>query len=588
MTPARIIIVEDEQITAADIEDIVARLGHQVLAVATSGAAAVEQAESERPDLVLMDIRIKGDMDGIDAARTIRERFDVPSIFLTAHADDSTLDRAKLAEPLGYVVKPFHDTEIQAVIQMAMHKRWLDAERRARTDELASTLDTLGDAVIRCDHLGRVSYLNAAAEKWTAWRLGEAKGRSLTDVFRLLDAKTSRSIESFVKDAIHGRSAVELPDGSLVRSRDGVEREAAGHCAPVRSSSGDAGGAVLVFGAPMEHSATHGAPGPGRKRNDGDHPVLADEEIIVASPAMQQLMKFSARIAASGVGAVLVLGESGVGKDVLARYLHRHSKRCDAPFIAVNCAAIPETLLESELFGYEKGAFTDARAQKKGVFDLADGGAVFLDEIGELQPHIQAKLLRVLEDQTFRRLGGVKDISVDLRIITATNCDLAKAVEKKEFREDLYYRLNVITVSIPPIRERKEDIMPLVELFIERYNRRFERQMKGVTPETEQLLLAHDWPGNVREIRNAIERAMVLEEGDYISPESMALTSRAGLHADAPSISVPISGSSLDDVERSMLLRALEKCGGNQTRAAEALGITRDTLRYRIKKFKLR
>ena len=348
--------------------------------------------------------------------------------------------------------------------------------------------------------------------------------------------------------------------------------------------AGDAGGAVLVFGQPFPHGGAPAAPPPVH-RPDQDLPPPEDEQIVAASQAMQQLMKFSARIAASGVGAVLVLGESGVGKDVLARYLHRHSRRREAPFIAVNCAAIPETLLESELFGYEKGAFTDARAQKKGVFDLADGGTVFLDEIGELQPHIQAKLLRVLEDQTFRRLGGVKDISVDLRIITATNRDLAKSVEEKEFREDLYYRLNVITISIPPIRERKDDVMPLVELFVNRYNERFERSIQGITPETERMLLQHDWPGNVREIRNAIERAMVLEEGDRLTLESFSLGARAAASSAAPAVA---GTSSLEDVERSMLVQALEKCEGNQTRAAELLGITRDTLRYRIKKFKLR
>ncbi len=581
MTPARILIVEDEQITAADIEDILAHLGHRVAGVATSGAAAVGQAEAEQPDLILMDIRIKGEMDGVEAARIVRERFGIPSIFLTAHADEATLDRAKLAEPLGYIVKPFHDTELQAVIQMAMHRRAVDDERQGEEAELASTLDTLGDGVIRCDDLGRVRYLNAAGEHWTGWRLDDAKGRSLGEVVRLVDAKTARPVEGFLTEAVHRRAPTEFPAGCLVRSRDGVEREAAGHCAPVLDSSGASGGAVLVFGHPMSPAAE-----PYQRRGDPDLALPQDEEIVVASPAMRSLMKFSTRIAASGVGAVLLLGESGVGKDVLARYLHRRSKRRRAPFVAVNCAAIPETLLESELFGYEKGAFTDARAQKKGVFDMADRGAVFLDEIGELQPHIQAKLLRVLEDQTFRRLGGVKDISVDLRIITATNRDLAAAVTNKEFREDLYYRLNVITISIPPIRERMQDVMPLVELFIERYNRRFERDIQGVQPETERMLLAYDWPGNVREIRNAIERAMVLEEGDRLGPESFSLGSETGARAAA---AAPVAGdASLGDVERSMLVQALEKCGGNQTRAAELLGITRDTLRYRIKKYKLR
>ncbi|MCB1021276.1 MAG: sigma 54-interacting transcriptional regulator [Bryobacterales bacterium] len=581
MTPARIMIVEDEQITATDIEDILTQLGHDVTAVATSGSVAVSKADEDRPDLVLMDIHLKGEMDGAEAALEIRRRFGVPSIFLTAHADDETLERAKLAEPLGYIVKPFHETELQAAIQMAMHRRTLDSERVDLAEELASTLDALEDGVIRCDQLGRVTYLNAEAEKWTGWRLAESRMRPLSEIFRLLSGKNGAPMEIFLRDAVHGRRVIQFPQGCRVRSRDGVERDAAIHCAPVRDGSGASGGAVLVFGNPDRRVPAQEA-APGRPHNS-ESPV--DQEMVIASQSMRDLMGFSARIASSRVGAILVLGESGVGKDVLARYLHSHSRRGDAPFLAVNCAAIPETLLESELFGYEKGAFTDARAQKKGVFDLAHGGTVFLDEIGELQPHIQAKLLRVLEDQTFRRLGGVRDVSVDLRIITATNRNLAQAVEDKSFREDLYYRLNVITISIPPIRERKEDILPLVEFFIRLYNKRFEREVQGVTEETRKLLLAHDWPGNVREIRNAIERAMVLEESDHLQPESLSLESRVSA---AAAVAVAPGAASLEEVERSMLVQALEKADGNQTRAAEMLGISRDTLRYRIKKYNLR
>ena len=583
MTPARIMIVEDEQITATDIEDILTQLGHRVVAVATAGEAALADAEALRPDLVLMDIRIKGKTDGVEAARKIRERLDIPSIFLTAHADDATLERAKLAEPLGYLVKPFQESELQAAIQIALHRQALDFQRRGLAEELASTLNAIGEGVLRCDQLGRVIYLNAEAERWTGWRLAQCRGLSLQEVFRLVSPRNGEPMEALLQEAVHGRQVVEFPAGCRVRSRDGVEREAAVHCAPVRHSIGDEGGAVLVFGEPSGASQSVAA---GQARDKGSAGP-DDVEIVAASQAMRDLMAFSARIAASGVSAILLIGESGVGKDVFARYLHRHSRRAAAPFLAVNCAAIPETLLESELFGYEKGAFTDARAQKRGIFDLADGGTVFLDEIGELQPHIQAKLLRVLEDQTFRRLGGVKDISVDLRIITATNRDLARAVEEKAFREDLYYRLNVITISIPPIRERRDDVMPLVEMFVKRYNERFERDVQGVTPESEQMLLAHDWPGNVREIRNAIERAMVLEETNRIRPENLALDARLGAHPLAAPV-LTAGTASLEEMERSMLVQALEKSNGNQTRAAEILGITRDTLRYRVKKYNLK
>ena len=208
---------------------------------------------------------------------------------------------------------------------------------------------------------------------------------------------------------------------------------------------------------------------------------------------------------------------------MIAKFLHRESPRRDQPFVAINCAAIPETLLESELVGYEKGAFTDARTQKKGVLDLADGGTVFLDEIGEIPLHPQAKLLRVLEEQSFRRLGGIKDVNIDVRIITATNKNLGEAVRQREFREDLFYRLNVIQILIPPLREHKDDILPLADFFVGHYNRKFRQDIQGFSSEARERLVNHDWPGNVRELRNCIERAMVLEESSWLHPASLAI-----------------------------------------------------------------
>ncbi|MCL4850152.1 MAG: sigma 54-interacting transcriptional regulator, partial [Bryobacteraceae bacterium] len=272
--------------------------------------------------------------------------------------------------------------------------------------------------------------------------------------------------------------------------------------------------------------------------------------------------------------------------------LHYQSLRQAEPFIAINCAAIPENLLESELFGYEKGAFTDAKSQKRGIFELADRGTLFLDEIGEIPLMLQAKLLRVLEDQIFRRLGGLKDIKLDLRVVAATNKNLREAVKEGAFRQDLFFRLNVIHITIPPLRERPDDILPMARFFIEHYNRKFKRQIEGVTAETARQLLAHDWPGNVRELRNAIERAMILEETSQITAASLPLS----IAHNAPSqpafatqpLEIPEEGLSLEDNEKQLLTRALEKTGGNQTQAARLLRITRDTLRYKMKKFNLR
>ena len=320
-------------------------------------------------------------------------------------------------------------------------------------------------------------------------------------------------------------------------------------------------------------------------------------EIIAESPSMRDLFHFVRRVAASEATTILLEGENGTGKDLVAKTLHYQSMRQTEPFIAINCAAIPETLLESELFGYEKGAFTDAKAQKRGIFELADKGTLFLDEIGEIPLMLQAKLLRVLEEQSFRRLGGLKDIKLDLRVIAATNKNLREAVKESAFRQDLYFRLNVIHITIPPLRERPEDIAPLTQFFIDHYNKKFKRHIEGASNDAHRLLVAHDWPGNVRELRNAIERAMILEETSLITTASLPLSvsharethGHAAIAAvDAPEPALAEDGLSLEDNERQLLVRALEKTNGNQTQAARLLRITRDTLRYKMKKFNLR
>src|SRR5579871_814272 len=248
------------------------------------------------------------------------------------------------------------------------------------------------------------------------------------------------------------------------------------------------------------------------RRRTGYHDVVA------VSPKMTELMNFVEKVAASEATTILIQGESGTGKDLVAKTIHYESSRQDGPFVAINCSAIPETLMEAELFGHEKGAFTDAKQMKKGLFETANGGTLFLDEIGELSPLLQAKLLRVLEDQVIRRVGGVRDMQVDVRVVAASNRDLEREVKEGRFREDLYYRLAIISVYLPPLRERKEDVLPLVKFFLEHYNRKFRRSVKGITDATRRLLLSHNWPGNVRELKNCIERAMILEEEQILRP----------------------------------------------------------------------
>lgn len=587
MAKAKILVVEDEPVTAADIEDILTEFGYLVTAVTSSGTEALQKAETTSPDLVLMDIRIQGKMDGIETAFELRERFNIPVVYLTAHSDDETLARAKMAEPLGYVVKPFHPNDLQASIQVALHKHQRDCEARKESERLSATLLALGEGVICIDGMGMISFLNPAAETWTGWKLADALGRHVSEVFAIIRQDDRQPASHHVIQAMRDGNLSEIPERTALISRDGPDRQISGSVAPLRDGRGQTNGAVIAFG---QIRADKPSPQGTIRRPTAGQLEAGGTTIVVESQPMRELMKFSTRIAASGVSAVLIQGESGTGKDVIAKFLHFHSERRERPFVPINCAAIPDTLLESELFGFEKGAFTDARAQKRGVLELADGGTIFLDEIGDLQLHLQAKLLRVLEEQSFRRLGGMRDINVDVRVITATNKTLIDAVRDKRFREDLFYRLNVIQIAIPPLRDHRDDILPLANHFIEHYNEKFKREIEGLDPEAADLLIGYPWPGNVRELRNAIERAMVLEERSRITPRSLSLGDTAGPYglAAQAAAAAPLQEMSLEDAERSMLVQALEKTGGNQTRAAKRLGISRDTLRYRMKKFDLK
>jgi DNA-binding NtrC family response regulator len=308
------------------------------------------------------------------------------------------------------------------------------------------------------------------------------------------------------------------------------------------------------------------------------------DAIIGASPAMQQVKSLLARIAASRASTVLLTGETGTGKDLAAKAIHFNSDRAARAFVNITCSALPEQLLESELFGHERGAFTDARQQKRGLFESADGGTVFLDEIGEMTGALQAKLLRFLEEKTFKRVGGLTDIRVDVRVIAATNRDLEHEVIEGKFREDLFYRLQVMPVRLPPLRERRGDIPLLAAYYIDRYNREFRKRVRGLTPAAATLLDQYQWPGNVRELRNAIERAMLLVDRPLLEPDDFTTLTRT---VAATQFKLPPEGLSLEEVERQLLVQALERAGGNQTQAAQLLGINRDQVRYRIEKFGL-
>jgi len=309
------------------------------------------------------------------------------------------------------------------------------------------------------------------------------------------------------------------------------------------------------------------------------------DEVVGSSPVMREVRALLRQVVKSPASTILITGPNGSGKDLVAKVLHYQSHRAAAPFMNITCSALAENLLESELFGHERGAFTDAHKQKKGLLELADGGSVFLDEIGEMGTALQAKLLRFLEEKTFKRVGGSEDVRVDVRVLAATNRDLERMVREGGFREDLYYRLRVLPVELPPLAARSEDIPQLVDLFLRQFTREFGKSVDGVTPEALAELTAYAWPGNVRELRNTVERAVLLTETRMLTPTDFALPCPK---AARETLRLPATGLGFEELERSLVVQALELARWNKARAARLLGMPRDWLRYRMEKFALR
>jgi len=309
--------------------------------------------------------------------------------------------------------------------------------------------------------------------------------------------------------------------------------------------------------------------------------IVGESDVMVGVRALLQ------KIASSPASTVLLTGESGTGKDLAAKVIHYASDRASKPFVNITCSALPEALLESELFGHERGAFTGADRQKRGLLESADGGTVFLDEIGEMVPGLQAKMLRFLEEKSFKRVGGSVDLHVDVRVVAATNRKLESEVREGRFREDLYYRLNVLPIELPTLRARPGDIPLLVNYYVDTYNREFRKRVRGVEPSAMAALKTYGWPGNVRELRNIVERAMLLAEGPMLTLADVPVAAAALPIRLTGQVDLPAGGIDLEQLERSLVVQALERSGWNQTKAAGMLGLNRDQIRYRVEKFKL-
>jgi PAS domain S-box-containing protein len=445
-------------------------------------------------------------------------------------------------------------------------------EKVPHTSVTDAILDSIADGVFTVDQQWKITSFNKAAETITGWAADEAMGKSCSEVFHSsICGKNCAIAESLYRGMpVSSRSIT-------IRTRNGQKIPVSISASPLADQEGNIIGGVETF---RDLSALTSL----RKQLTRKYQF---DEIVSKSKVMQQLFTIMPEVAASP-STVMVYGESGTGKELIARAIYNSSDRQDMPFVALNCGALPESLLESELFGYKAGAFTDARTDKEGRFAAAEGGTLFLDEIGDIPIQIQVKLLRVLQEKVYEPLGSNTSIKTDVRIITATNKDLKTMVIDGTFREDLYYRLNVVRIRLPPLRERKEDIPLLIKQFIQEFSAQQGKDIVGITNPAINILMRHDFPGNIRELKNIIEYAFILCEGGYILPEHLPAPFEQGSGQEIPVIEELNRPQTLAEVEKQAIFFALENNMWKKVRTCEELGISKDTLRRKMIKYNLR
>lgn len=556
-TNSRILIVEDEAIVAVDIQSQLEALGYTVLDIATSGEEAREKALDLCPDMVLMDIRLSGQMDGIDAAESIRRRHDIPIVFLTAYADQDTLQRAKAAGPHGYLVKPFNERDLYTAIEIALHKHQLENALRKNYHDLLTLLDAQRHGTVIIDAHGRIAFLSKSAQQLLNVNSHNALNRSWKSVLCLNGTDQAR-LEAMLQCPPDKRTKIPLRIPTGEHRADTLEIE-------IQNDPRAADQKILFLYDVSDLNTL-------RELLDsrwGFHRITGKSKAIQVTI---QLVREIAPVDST----VLIEGETGTGKELVARTLHDVSQRQGRPFIALNCAGLSEQLATSQLFGHRRGSFTGAVGDQVGLFEAAQHGTLFLDEIGELPLSVQSVLLRVLEEKAVMRLGETRLRTIDVRFIAATNRDLAEEVAQNRFREDLFYRIRVARIHLAPLRERREDIAPLVRTFLAEHRATTGKRVENVSDAAMRLLLVYPWPGNVRELRNALEFAVIRCHASVIQPADLPPEVQAATLAH---------GSTNDhspQEERGLILAALELAGGNRKEAATLLGVSRATLYRRL------
>jgi len=552
----RLLVAEDEEIVALDLQSQLERLGYDVVARVNSGEAACREAERLHPDLALLDILLEGGIDGIEAARIIRQTHRVPVVFLTAYSDADTLGRAKAVEPHGYLVKPFDQRVLDTTIQVALHKGELDRRLEQSHDDLQAILDAQRHGTVMVDAEGRVTLLSRVARRILGSAATGSLGRPWREVLPIPD-DAAAELEAMSRRPAPGRTKVSA---TLEIGENGA--------LPVEIELADdpraAGRAILFL---YDVSELHVL------RRQLDERARFDDMVGKCKP-MRRVFELIEELATVD-STVLIEGETGTGKELVARAIHRRSPRGQRPFIALNCGGLSEELAASQLFGHRRGAFTGAMDHRQGLFEAASGGTLFLDEIGELPIRVQTTLLRVLEEKAVMRLGEAAVRPVDTRVIAATNSDLGRETAEKRFRADLLYRIRVARIALPPLRDRIEDVPLLVRAFLSEIAATAGKQVQRFDDETMGVLLQYPWPGNVRELRNAVEFAVIRCRGTAVRPGDLPPEILESLDAES-------SGRADPDDLRGQVLAALEQSGGNRKQAAAILGISRATLYRRL------
>ncbi|QSA97919.1 sigma-54-dependent Fis family transcriptional regulator [Methylococcus sp. EFPC2] len=574
-----ILMVDDNPVNLAELYALLGEAGYEVL-VAESGASALLQAERSVPDLILLDVVMPG-MNGFAVCARLKEspRTEaIPVLFTTSLDDTADKIQGLRLGAVDYITKPFQHEEVLARVNTHLTLARLRGELESSRERLSRIVTYALDAIVTTDEERRIVLFNAAAEAMFACRSADVLGGSL-------DRFLSPTLKQRLLDYIGGSSepAFWLPDGLEVLRGDGLPVPVEGSVSRVESG-GERLYTVILRNA-EERQKRLKAEAECRQLQ-GVNLYLEEElkavhnpdDLIGSSPALRRAVALVGQVAGTD-SAVLVTGETGTGKELIARAIHNRSARKDKVLVKLNCASIPANLAESELFGHEKGAFTGALQRKQGRFEIANGGTLFLDEVGELPLDLQAKLLRVLQEGEFERVGGTQTIKVNVRVVAATNRDLAQMAREGSFRPDLYYRLNVFPIHLPPLRERAEDIPSLVRHFVAKYANQFGKRIDSVPEATLARVGRYGWPGNIRELQHVIERAVILSSGSELAP--LDLAEQAGPD--------PLPGplAALEDVERQHILKVLEHTRwriSGEKGAAVILGMPSTTLRSRMER----